>query len=127
MLNPRKLAAIDIALLGSTFIIAEFAGGVLLCVDLGAFILLRGHGAVTPLLLGLYLMTLGLNYVPMLIHAIAIGGTKNAQAEMADELADKRRAMAKYRRQSVWLLVPLAVPIAALVDATGMRRGPTLG
>jgi hypothetical protein len=50
----------------------------------------------------------------MLIYALAIGGTKNARTEMGDELVDKRRPVAKYRRQSLWLLVPLLVPIVAL-------------
>jgi hypothetical protein len=45
MINPRKLAAIDIAILGPTLIIAEFAGGVLLCVALGTFVLFRGRSA----------------------------------------------------------------------------------
>ena len=41
--TPRKLAAIDIVFLGPRLIIAEFTGGVLLCVVLGAFVLYRGH------------------------------------------------------------------------------------
>ena len=114
--NPRKLAAIDIALLGPKAIIGEFAGGVLLCAALGAFVLLRGHGSIPQLLLGLYLISLGINYVPMLIYAMAIGGKNNAWEELGDELADKREAMKKYRRQSLFLLVPLAVPIFGLAQ-----------
>jgi len=72
--NPRKLAAIDIALLGPKVMVGEFACGVLLCAALGSFVLLRGHGPMPQLLLGLYLISLGVNYVPMLIHAIAIAG-----------------------------------------------------
>jgi hypothetical protein len=105
---------IDIALLGSKFIIAEFAGGVLLCAGLGVFVLVRGHGSLAQLLLGLYLITLGVNYVPMLIYAIAITRANSARSELGEELEDKPRAMAKYRRQSVLLLVPLLVPIVAL-------------
>jgi hypothetical protein len=67
------------------------------------------------LALGLYLVSLGINYVPMLIYAIAITQGDTAQAEMGNELDDKRQAMAKYRRQSMLLLVPLLVPIIALV------------
>jgi hypothetical protein len=113
MINPRKLAAIDIVFLGSKFIIAEFAGGVLLGVALGTIILFRG-ASFRQLALGLYLISLGINYVPMLIYAIAITRSESARAEMGDELSDKRRAMAKYRRQSILLLVPLLVPIVAL-------------
>lgn len=113
MINPRKLAAIDIVLLGSKIIIAEFVSGVLLCVVLGSFVLLRGS-SFWQLGLGLYLTSLGINYVPMLIYALAITRRDSARTELGDELNDKRRAMAKYRRQSVWLLVPLLVPILAL-------------
>lgn len=113
MLNPRKLAAIDIIFLGPKFIIIEFAGGVLLCAALGVFILFRGH-SLTQLVLGLYLISLGINYVPMLIYAVAIAKGASARREIGNELDDKSRAMAKYRRQSVLLLVPLLVPIIAL-------------
>jgi hypothetical protein len=113
IINPRKLAAIDIVFLGSEFIIAEFAGGVLLCVALGAFVLFR-DASFTQFALGLYLMSLGINYVPMLIYAIAITRGESARAELGDELDDKSLAMAKYRRQSVLLLIPLLMPIVAL-------------
>lgn len=113
MINPRKLAAIDIIFLGPKFIIIEFAGGVLLCAALGVFILFRSHSS-TQLVLGLYLISLGINYVPMLIYAVAITKGDSARREMGNELDDKSRAMTKYRCQSVLLLVPLLVPIIAL-------------
>lgn len=124
-MNPRKLAAIDIAFLGSKIIIAEFACGVFFCVALGAFVLFRGH-SFWQVALGLYVISLGINYVPMLVYAIAIAKGKSARAEMGDELEDERRAMAKYRRQSVLLLVPLLVPILSLAherrNAQSTRR-----
>jgi len=113
VINPRKLAAIDIVFLGSKLIIAEFAGGVLLCVALGTFVLFRGH-SFWQIALGLYFISLGINYVPLLVYAVAITRGQGARAEMGDELSDERRAMAKYRRQSILLLVPLLVPILAL-------------
>src|SRR5215813_6216363 len=116
VINPRKLAAIDIIFLGPKFIIIEFAGGVFLCAALGVFVLLRSHSVMT-LALGLYLISLGINYVPMLIYAVAITKNDSAWAEIGDELDDKRRAIAKYRRQSILLLVPLLVPILAFRKA----------
>jgi hypothetical protein len=113
VINPRKLAAIDIIFLGPKFIISEFAGGVLLCAALGVFILFRSHSSA-QLALGLYLISLGINYAPMLLYAVAIANHDGARAEMGDELDDKSRAMTKYRRQSMLLLVPLLVPIIAL-------------
>ncbi len=120
MIDPRKLVAIDIVFLGSKFIIAEFAGGVLLCFALGAFVLIRGD-SFGQLALGLYLISLGINYVPMLIYAVTITIGESARAEMGDELNDKLQAMTKYRRQSLLLLVPLWVPMVALTQ--GRRRG----
>jgi len=113
MINPRKLAAIDIIFLGPKFIIIEFAGGVLLCSALGIFILFRSHSSA-QLALGLYLISLAINYVPMLIYAVAITRGDTAWKELGNELDDQGRAMAKYRRQSMMLLVPLLVPIIAL-------------
>ena len=114
MFDPRKLAAIDIAFLGSKLIIAEFAGSVLLCPALGAFVLLRSQ-SLWQLALGWYIVSLGINYLPMLFYAIAIARHDSARAELGDELNDKH-AMTKYRRQSLCLLIPLFVPAAALAQ-----------
>ena len=122
MIDLRKLVAIDVVFLGSKFIIAEFSGGVLLCIALGTFVLFRSD-SFGQLTLGLYLVSLGINYVPMLIYAVVITRGETARAEMGGELNDERRAMAKYRRQSLLLLVPLLVPIIAL----GQERHATVG
>lgn len=106
----RKLAAIDIVFLGYKLVFAEYAFGVLFSVSLGIFVLFRGH-SVWQVVLGAYLICLGINYVPMLAYTVSIGGKQNAQAELADELTEKRKAMSKYRRVSVLLLVPLLVPV----------------
>ena len=113
MINPRKLAAIDITFLGSKFIIAEFSCGVLLCTALGVSTLLRA-GSFWQITLGAYLICLGINYVPMLVYSIAISRGQSARIEIGEELNNCRRAMAKYRRQSMYLLVPLLVPAIAL-------------
>lgn len=115
MINPRKLAAIDIVFLGHKLIVAEFAGGVLLATALGVFILVRAH-SLRQLALGGYFITLGINYVPMLVYAVVIRRNQSAKAELGDELDDPRRAMAKYRRQSLLLMIPLLVPILAIVQ-----------
>jgi hypothetical protein len=113
----RGLAAIDIALLGYRLIYAEYLAGVVLALALGIFILFRSH-SIGQYAFGAYLACLGINYVPMLIYMIAIGSRQNAQAEIADELADLgklKKAMSMYRRVSLLLLVPLAAPILAFV------------
>jgi hypothetical protein len=111
--NLRKLAAIDIVFLGPKLVIAEFAGGVLICGVLGMFVLFQG-GSFTQVVLGVYLMALAINYVPMLIYAISLTRDNRARMELGQELNDKSRLVVKYRRQSLSLLVPLLVPILAL-------------
>jgi hypothetical protein len=118
MIQPRKLAAIDIAFLGPGLIFAEFGFGVLFPLAMGAFVLLRARAPV-QVLLGLHFLALGANYVPLLLHAISLRTRERARAELGSELNDKGRAMAKYRRQSLYLLLPLVTPIAALADRRG--------
>lgn len=116
MLNPRKLAAIDLAFLGPKLIISEFTLGVFLSAALGVFVLFRGHRSPAQIALGLYLISLGLNYIPMLVYAIVINKAKSARRELGNELDNKSAAMKKYRRQSAWLLIPLIVPTVALMQ-----------
>ena len=115
----RKLAAADIAFLGYRLILTEFSIGVFGSLALGLFTLLRSHsgGAIA---LGSYLLFIGINYIPLLLYAISIVRLDSARDEVAGEGADKRPMFRKYRRQSLLLLVPLAVPILAL--ASELRR-----
>ena|SRR5258708_31608367 len=84
-INMRKLAAIDIVFLGRKLIIAEYAAGVFFSAALGLFVLFRGH-SFWQTVLGIYLICLATNYIPMLLHALAISTQQNARVEMADEL-----------------------------------------
>jgi hypothetical protein len=89
-MNPRKLAAIDIVLLGAKFTLIEYALGVFLGVAVGMFALLRAHTG-WQVALGLYLTALGINYMPTRTCAITLRRGSGAQAEIADELHDRRR------------------------------------
>jgi len=80
---------------------------------LGLLTLLRSHSA-GGIALGSYLLFIGINYVPLLVYAIRIVRLDRTRDEIAEERADKRGMFRKYRRQSLLLLVPLAVPILAL-------------
>ena len=114
----RKLAAIDILFLGFKFAFVEYVFGVLFSMALGVFVLYRSHTA-GQIGLGIYLLSLGINYVPMVVYTISIASRENAAAELGEELNDKPRAMSKYRRLSLFLLVPLVFPIRAL---SALRR-----
>lgn len=52
-INLRKLAAIDIALLGYKLIFAEYAAGVILAIVLGLFVIFRSQ-SVWQVALGVY-------------------------------------------------------------------------
>jgi hypothetical protein len=114
MSNLRKLAAIDIVFLGYKFVIAEYAVGVFFSVALGVFVLYRGH-SFWQIVLGIYLISLGINYIPMLAYTLSIANKEATQAELGSELSDKAAAMSKYRRQSLLLFIPLAAPILAIL------------
>ena len=67
-------------------------------------------------LLGAYLLSLGVNYVPLLLQAVSPVRTRSASREMAEEVANRTMSFRKYRRQSLYLLIPLAVPVLALLQ-----------
>ena len=113
MIDPRKLAAMDIATLGPTFIIGNFAGVAVVCLSLGTFIL-WGADSCQKLTVGFYFFSLGINYMFMLFYALEINNRESAHAAIGNELDKERGAMAQYRRQSMYLLLPLVVPIVAL-------------
>jgi multisubunit Na+/H+ antiporter MnhC subunit len=61
MIQPRKVAAIDLALLGPVLILIEFAVGVLLSAGLGVFVIWRAR-SVLQIVFGFYLVSIALNY-----------------------------------------------------------------
>ena len=115
MIQIRRLAAVDIAFLGSRFILAEFSIGVFGSLGLGVLTLVRTH-SLGGTVFGAYLLCIGVNYVPLLFHAIDLVRNGTARQEIANELPEKDRMFRKYRRQSLFLLVPLVVPILAIVQ-----------
>lgn len=116
MTHVRRLAAIDIAFLGSKFVLIEFALAIIALPGLGLLSLIRGH-ATWQVVLGAYMLLLGLNYVPLLLYAIAITRNHSAREELGSELDDREQAMRKYRRFSLLLLVPFAMPILAMLQS----------
>ena len=115
MIDIRRLAAVDIAFLGSRFILAEFSLGVIGSIGLGVLTLVRTH-SLGGTVFGAYLLCVGINYVPLLLHAISLVRDGTANQEIADELPEKRRMFRKYRRQSLFLLVPLVMPILSIIQ-----------
>jgi hypothetical protein len=115
VIEIRRLAAVDIAFLGPRFILAEFSIGVFGSLALGVLTLVRTH-SLGGTVFGAYLLCIGVNYAPLLVHAIDLVRHGTAHQEIAGELPEKDRMFRKYRRQSLLLLVPLVVPIVAIVQ-----------
>lgn len=118
-LHVRKLAALDLHFLGPGLILTEFALGVVGSLVLGGMTLRGALLKGWPLrqtVFGAYLLSLGINYVPLLLHAVGLVRTGMASREIADEVANSGAAFRKYRRQSLYLLIPLAVPLFALLQ-----------
>jgi len=112
-MNFRKLAAIDIVFLGYKIVLTEYLCGVLLPVALGVLSIAKSH-SVWQSAVGAYLLCLGFNYTPMLIFALSLANRERAESELGDELGQRREVMARYRKLSVLLLVPLLVPLVAM-------------
>jgi hypothetical protein len=118
VIDLRKLAAVDLAFLGPKVILIEFALGILGPLGFGVLTLIRSQSA-GGVLFGAYLVSLSLNYIPMLAYAISLSRRGHPEAEFADELGDRRQLFRKYRRQSLVLLVPI-VPL--IVAASRRKR-----
>ena len=126
MLNVRKLAAIDLYFLGSRFILTEFGLGMVGLDALGWFTLragIRREQGAWLIAWGLYMLGLGINYVPLFLHAISIARRGRAREEIADEVGDRRGAARKYRRQSLVILIPMVVLVLATMQELRRRQG----
>jgi len=103
IINIRKLAALDISLHGWWLITIEFFFGVFGIAAIGLLTL------SVNLILGVYVMLLSLNYVPLLIYAALIGNQEKAKREARVELSNLRLYGPKYSFQQLLLFVPFAI------------------
>lgn len=124
-INVRKLTALDLAFHPAWLILTEFAFAVTLGGALGIFVLVRAASAF-GIVVGVVLLAVGLNYVPLLLYAIAIQRRQSARAEVAAELAQRNVYARKYGVQQALLLVPLAIVLLAL-SQEWRRRAPKAG
>lgn len=111
MVNLRELAAIELRFLNRTFVLLEYAFGIILLCGISLLGLLhsRGHS-----LFMWYLMSVGLNYTPLLYYAVLLLRSKGDEVQ-----AVRRSDMARLRRQQLWLLVPFAGLWSVIARPTG--------
>ena len=123
----RRLAALDMyGTSGSArrrrLIRAEFIIGVVGCSLLGVLSLLSGSGWRIPL--GIWLVAIGMNYVPLAVSAQALSRPGALEAELVG--ADLPRELRQAGVRQLWILVPFAVVVAAIAQAWSGHR-PSMG
>lgn len=126
MLNVRRLAALD--LYGTTgsarrrrIVRAEFIVGAAGCTLLGVVTLMSASG--WGIVLGAWLVTTGLNYLPLAVSAQSLSRPGALEAELAG--ADLPRELRQSGTRQLWILVPLAVVTAAVAQAWS-RQPPSV-
>jgi hypothetical protein len=122
LIEIRKLAAVDMVWLGAGVVIAEYALGVILPLALGT-LSIRAGIAERPLmnwqtLLGIWLVTISVNYVPLFVYAVTIARARRVRDEGLAEIANARR----YGIQQVMILVPMLVVAVALAQEWVRQR-----
>jgi hypothetical protein len=116
-LDVRRLAAVDMHGARGTrrrrvIILIEFALGAVGGAALGVLSL---GGGVAGLLLGLCLLGIGANYVPLTWNVIRLWPQGRLETELAG--ADLRAELSHYTRAQVWVLVPFWVAGLAFAQA----------
>jgi hypothetical protein len=122
--NVRRLAAVDMYGTAGTIrrrriILVEFIVGALACPALGASLL--GVGAGSQLWLDVWLIGIGINYLPLAIHGLTLARPGALERELAG--VDIGKELRRYGFAQVWILVPFLVAIVALFQIR--RRQPT--
>jgi hypothetical protein len=119
-LDVRRTAALDMALHGSKLIVAEFAIGTTLCAGLGALALAFGirslSNGISFAVVGVTLIGVALNYVPLLIYSIDIARRGSARNEAKEELA-RPELIRRYSARQFVLLVPFAIAVMAVLQS----------
>ena len=114
-LDVRRLAALDMHGARGTrrrrwVILGEFAFGTVGSAALGLWALTWG-GAV-GVILGIWLLGIAANYLPLTVHVLALWRRPALDAELAG--IDMRAELRNYTRAQVWVLVPFWIAGLAL-------------
>ena len=125
LINIRKLAALDIVFHGPRLILAEFivavvGGGAFGALGLVAFFRNPAH-PFAQVFVGCILSWIAINYVTLLLYSFSIIRHKSAEREVAFELEHKSYYARKYTTQSFLLVLPLVVPMLAIIQEAKQR------
>jgi hypothetical protein len=123
IIDIRTLAALDMAGLGAVVILVEYFLGIVLPFGLGLVSLRQGGVPTTdpvswPGILGLWLLAISANYVPLFLYAVRLKRTNRVDIEGRPAMANARR----YGLQQIIILLPFAVVLLALLQERQRRR-----
>ena len=126
LIDVRRLAAVDLYGRRGTkrrrrLILAEFGLAAIDVPLLGIAILLAASS--TPgVLLGSYLIGVGLNYVPLVLHAISLSRAGKLDAELAN--VDTGAELRPYTVKQILIGIPVLLLILGTVQFAVSRRAP---
>jgi hypothetical protein len=112
-LNIKTLVFLDMAWLGAAITIAEYLIGVLGCAAFG-LLAVQGEGWVA--LVGVWLLAISCNYVPLLLHAVSFALRPQGRPQRKELESWSREEMGRYRVRQLLILVPLAVIVLDLIQ-----------
>ena len=113
-LNVGRLVQLELAFLGPGLIVGEYAVGVVLPLVFAGLSLsyaVRTQSPILswPVLLGLELVAIGLNYVPLLIEAWRGHSDRDRIALTRSEIRRDSAEARAYGLRQLWILVPAAI------------------
>lgn len=122
--DVRRLAAVDMHGLAGTrlrrrLILAEFTIGAVAALAVGLWVAVRA-GSSGWRAFGTWAAGVGLNYVPLTLHAGSLSHKGALEAELAG--VDVRRELRRYSYLQLWVLVPLLFPVLALRQRPRQHR-----
>lgn len=124
LLDVRRLAAVDMygtrgTLRRRRIITVEFLAGAIGCLAVGVAVLHANPGPL-PAVLGIWLAGVGVNYIPLALHAISLARHDALDAELAG--VDVPTELRRYGVKQLWIAVPFLVAVLAAMQLLSDRR-----
>ena len=122
--DPRRLAAADMYGTAGTprrrrLILAEFIAGACGCTALGILIVVGANAGW--IVLGIWLIGVGANYIPLAVEAHGMSPPGVLETEMAR--GDPGRELRRAAKTQLWIMVPFAISAVAVVGLRKQRTG----
>lgn len=111
-MDPRRLAAVDMygthgTLCRRRVILFEFVAGLIAVLAFGGWLI--SVGDVGNAVIGVIIVTIGLNYAPLALYAIRFSRSGALEAELSD--VDVPKELRRYTVLQLWVVVPLALVV----------------